>query len=175
MESVRARTTSAAASPARAALAADLVEAARSLVRAAARAAGPGERSGLTGAQLDLLVYVSRNPDRTVAEVAADLRLARNTVSTLVGQLTRDGLLERIADPDDGRVARLRTQPAAGQRMAAWRVRRVEAVAQALSALDPDALDALGRAVAPLRRVGQHLEAGPDTDEPVSSSRGGAR
>ena len=67
---------------------------ARRLTRAAARAAGPGERRELTGAQMEVLLLVRREPDLPVAEVAARLRLARNTVSTLVGQLVAAGLVQ---------------------------------------------------------------------------------
>jgi DNA-binding MarR family transcriptional regulator len=144
--------------PGVAVLAADLTEAARLLVRSASRAAGPGERQGLTGAQFDLLRHVGRHPGESVAEAASRLGLARNTVSTLVGQLCQAGLLERVPDARDGRVARLRLQPAAEQRMAAWRTRRTSAVAAALDLLTEDERDLLTRALPTLQRVGHELD-----------------
>jgi DNA-binding MarR family transcriptional regulator len=144
--------------------AAALVDAARRLTRAAARAAGPGERRELTGAQMELLVLVRRRPDLPVAEAAAALRLARNTVSTLVGQLDAAGLVERRTDPADGRVVRLRLTPAAEERMARWRARRVAAVRVALERLgDADraalkgAVPVLARAAALLEDLGEEL------------------
>ena len=44
----------------------------------------PGELSELTGAQIDLVRLVRRRPGVSVAEAAAELRVAPNTVSTLV-------------------------------------------------------------------------------------------
>jgi DNA-binding MarR family transcriptional regulator len=138
--------------------AAALIEAARRLTRAAARAAGPGERRELTGAQMELLLLVRREPDLPVAEVAARLRLARNTVSTLVGQLVAAGLLERGADAADGRLVRLRLAAAADQRMQQWRARRVAAVEAALRDLDPGDLAALHAALPALERAAAVLE-----------------
>ena len=139
--------------------AAALIDAARRLTRAAARAAGPGERRGLTGAQMDLLVLVRREPDLPVAEAATRLRLARNTVSTLVGQLVAAGLIERGSDAQDGRVVRLRLTATAGERMERWRARRVEAVDATLAALDADDVAALAAALPALERAAAVLEA----------------
>jgi len=143
-------------------LAADLLEAARLLTRAAARAAGPGERTGLTGAQMDLLLHVRGTPDSTVAEAAARLGLARNTVSTLVGQLCQAGLVERVPDAGDGRVVRLRLQPEAERRMAAWRARRVAAVAAALRPLTAQESSVLATALPLLWAAGARLEEAKD-------------
>lgn len=158
------------------ALAGDLLEAARTVVRATARATGPGERRDLTGAQMDLLLQVRSTPGATVADIAQQLRLARNTVSTLVGQLTRAGLLERVPDPDDGRIARLRLHPAAERRMSTWRARRLGVMAAALAELGPDELAALGAALDPLQRLGRVL-AGQVADQlpPEPSGKGEVR
>jgi DNA-binding MarR family transcriptional regulator len=139
--------------------AAVLVETARRLTRAASRAAGPGERRELTGAQMELLLLIRREPDLPVAEAAARLRLARNTVSTLVGQLVTAGVLERGADAQDGRVVRLRITDAADQRMARWRARRVGAVQTALATLEESDRQALRAAIPALERAAAVLEA----------------
>ena len=147
-------------------LAGDLVEAARGLIRASSRAAGPGERQGLTGAQFDLLRHVGRHPAQPVADVAAALQLARNTVSALVGQLCEAGLLERVPDPRDGRVVRLRLQPGADKRMADWRRRRTRAVVTALEQLGADEREVLAAAVPVLRAVGLRLDPNPGPSQP---------
>ncbi|HEY1635005.1 MAG TPA: winged helix-turn-helix transcriptional regulator, partial [Acidimicrobiales bacterium] len=60
-----------------------------SIRRAGRRQAGrPVELSSLTGAQLELLRLVRRRPGVSIADAAQELRLAPNTVSTLVRQLT---------------------------------------------------------------------------------------
>jgi DNA-binding MarR family transcriptional regulator len=139
--------------------AAALVEAARRFTRAASRAAGPGERRELTGAQMELLVLVRREPGLPVAEAAARLHLARNTVSTLVGQLVGAGLLARGTDGQDGRVVRLWLTEVAGQRMQQWRARRVAAVEVALGELDAAHRTALAAALPALERAADLLEA----------------
>src|SRR5689334_7746326 len=90
------------------ALAADLGAAwggVRRRLRRGARAAVGGEP--LTGAQVELLRLVESQPGIGVGEAAGTLHLAPNTVSTLVGHLVAQGLLERRPDPGDRRAARL--------------------------------------------------------------------
>jgi DNA-binding MarR family transcriptional regulator len=84
---------------------------------------------------LELLRLVSERPGLRVQEAAAALRLAPNTVSTLVNKLVSAGLLERRRDRSDGRAARLHLTRAAVQRIAAWRDRRQALVAQAMGSL----------------------------------------
>jgi DNA-binding MarR family transcriptional regulator len=139
--------------------AAELLETARALSRAAARVAGPGERSTLTGAQFDVLLEIRRYPGLTVSQLAERLHLARNTVSTLVGQLHRAGLLVRAGDASDARVTRLDLAPAAAERMAAWRARRADAVQVALAGLTARQLAAIERALDPLRVLATAVEA----------------
>ena len=101
------------------------------------------DTAGLTEAQAELLRLVGRRPGISVREAATELGLVPNTASTLVSRLTSDGLLIRAVDEDDRRVGRLRlTDPA--QRLAdASRAERRAALAEVLSALDGDQVDAL--------------------------------
>jgi DNA-binding MarR family transcriptional regulator len=139
-------------------LAVSLVEAARSLTRTAARAAGPGVARTLAMAQLDLLLEIRRHPGLTVTDLAERLQLARNTVSTLVGQLTRARLVVRSDDARDARVTRLSLTDAAAERMAGWRSRRAAAVHDGLAALSPRDLTAIRRAVPSLRALVRAVE-----------------
>jgi len=109
--------------------------------------------SALTGAQLELVRVVRRRPGVSVAEAAEDLRLAPNTVSTLVGQLTERGLMSRVADPADRRVARLDLDPDTRRKVTAWRDRRSEAVAAAMGRLDPADRRVLADAAPALERL----------------------
>lgn len=111
----------------------------------------------LTGSQVELLRLVRRHPDISIAEAAVELGSAANTVSTLVRQLVEVGLLRRVADPADRRVARLSLTAAARRRVNAWRDRRAAVVAVALGDLSAAdrwalaaALPALGRLFAAL-------------------------
>ncbi len=70
-----------------------------------------------------------------MAEAAGRLGVAANTVSTLVRQLVDDGVIERVADEADRRVARLVLADEARARVEVWRDRRSVIVGQALSSL----------------------------------------
>ncbi len=116
--------------------AAALLDAISSIRRTTRRRADrPVELSHLTGSQLELVRLVRRRPGVSVALAAEELRLALNTVSTLVHQLTEAGFVNRLPDPHDRRVVRLELEPAMREKVSAWRDRRVEAVAAALGAL----------------------------------------
>ncbi len=65
----------------------------RRIARRAVRQAFAGEP--LPPAQSELLRLAAARPGLSVADAAHELRLAPNTVSTLVGRLTAAGLLER--------------------------------------------------------------------------------
>lgn len=115
----------------------------------------PAPLCTLTAAQGELVRLVRRRPGVSVAEAAEELRLAPNTVSTLVGQLTEQGVLLRVADPADRRVARLDLDPDARRKVTAWRDRRSEAVAAAVGRLGADDRRVLADAAAALERLAE--------------------
>jgi DNA-binding MarR family transcriptional regulator len=112
----------------------------------------------LTTAQIELLRLVSRNPGLTVATAAAELHLAPNTVSTLVGQLSRLGLLDRAYDDSDRRVVHLDVTESSRTRLSGWRRRRLNAVSKAMNALDPEDRDRLAHAMNALEQLGENLK-----------------
>jgi DNA-binding MarR family transcriptional regulator len=112
----------------------------------------------LTTAQIELLRLVDRHPKLTVASAAAELHLAPNTVSTLVGQLSRLGLLDRAYDTTDRRVIHLDVTEASKRRLSGWRRRRLNAVTKALSSLDPADRDRIAQALSALENLGEALE-----------------
>ncbi len=127
--------------------------------RAGRRYSGrPVELSLLTGAQLELVRLVRRRPGLSVADAAQELRLAANTVSTLVRQLTDTGLLVRRVDLADRRIARLELSRTISSKVDAWRDRRVVALAEAIGELAPDEQEQLAEALALMERVADHLE-----------------
>jgi DNA-binding MarR family transcriptional regulator len=111
-----------------------------------------------TTAQLELIRLVRRNPDLSVADAAAELGVAPNTVSTLVRQLADAGTLERVRDRSDGRVVRLRLTPETRRRVEAWLDRRTAVTALALAELGPDDRAALRQALPVLAAVAGALE-----------------
>ncbi|MFI5735397.1 MarR family winged helix-turn-helix transcriptional regulator [Kribbella sp. NPDC051587] len=101
----------------------------------------------LSDAQAELIRTVRRTPGISVAEAATELGLAANTISTLVRQLTDQGLLQRAKDQADRRIARLTLTDSARREVEAWRDRRATLVSQALDDLDPEERDALRAAL----------------------------
>ena len=117
------------------------------------RTAGRPLPSPLSGAQVELVRLLRREPGLTVGEAAEALGLAGNTVSTLVRQLTDAAVLRREPDPADRRVARLHLTAAARRRIEGWRDHRAELAAQALAGLPDDDARALAAAVPALHRL----------------------
>ncbi len=113
----------------------------------------PPKLASLTGAQLELVRLVRRNPGISVTDAAAELRLAPNTVSTLVRHLTDERVLMRTVDATDRRVARLDLPPGLRREVEAWRDRRVDAIDAALAALTPDERAKLEAALPALSRL----------------------
>lgn len=132
----------------------ELIEQLGALRRGLRRAtASPWPAGELTGAQIELLRLVRREPGLSVRAAADRLRLSPNTISTLVGQLGEAGLVRRERDPDDRRVARLALTDGALRWLTTWRDERSTALHGALERLRPDDRDALDAAVGPLRRL----------------------
>jgi DNA-binding CsgD family transcriptional regulator len=67
--------------------------------------ARPEELSQLTGSQLELVRLLRHRPGLSVSQVADELNLAPNTVSTLVRQLVDAGLVVRGCQQAERRVA----------------------------------------------------------------------
>jgi DNA-binding MarR family transcriptional regulator len=128
--------------------------------RAARRAVREAlEVEPLPPTQSELLRLAASRPRITVAEAAGELRLAPNTVSTLVGKLTAAGLLRRSRGSHDGRTALLTVTPAARQRMAQWRDLRAELAGHALAGLSAADRTALAAALPALARLAEGIQA----------------
>ena len=132
------------------------VGAIRRIARREARQAFAGEP--LPPAQSELLRLAAARPGLSVADAAHELRLAPNTVSTLVGRLTAAGLLERTRAVSDGRSVRLGVTEAARQRIAGWRDLRAELAARALDRLSAGDREAIADALPALLRFAASLE-----------------
>jgi DNA-binding MarR family transcriptional regulator len=145
-------------------LAEELLAAIGLLRRHVHRVAGrPWPLSSLTSSQSELLRLVHRAPGISVAEAAAELGLVPNTVSTLVGQLTEQGLLRRAPDQRDRRVARLTLTDLARRQINAWRDRRAALITRVLDGLDPADLDALRAALPALTGIAERLRSDDET------------
>jgi DNA-binding MarR family transcriptional regulator len=138
----------------------ELLGALSAIRRALRRYSGrPVELSSLTGAQLELVRLLRRRPGISIADAALELRVAPNTVSTLVGQLAGAGVVARGVDGDDRRVARLTLAPPIARKVDAWRDRRFDALGSALAELTDDEQRRLAEALPALARLASTLEA----------------
>jgi len=127
----------------------------RTIRRALRQTAAP---EPLPPTHCELLRLAESRPGITVAEAAQELRLAPNTVSTLVGKLTSGGLLSRSRGTTDGRTALLTVTASARQRLAERRDLRAELAGHALGRLSQADRQALAAAVPALIRLAEEME-----------------
>lgn len=140
-------------------LAERLFEALGAVRRQVRRTTGrPWPPGTLSGSQIELVRLVRHEPGIPVSTAAERLRLAGNTVSTLVRQLVDAGVLIRAVDPGDRRVARLTVSAAARRRIDGWRDRRSEQAAEALERLSADDRATLAAALPALDRLAAALK-----------------
>jgi DNA-binding MarR family transcriptional regulator len=132
----------------------------RRLVRAQLHDTLPGPR--LRGAHVELMRVVQRQPGIGVAAAAKALYLAANSVSTLVNQLTDEGLLLREVDPADRRAVQLFLTEPAVARLEKWRRFRSELVGTGITRLAEDDRQAIADALPALRTLIRWLDAEQD-------------
>jgi len=111
----------------------------------------------LRGAEVELLRLVRGQPGLRVSEAAKELGLAGNSVSTLVKGLVELGMLERSADPADGRATLLRITPEAEHRLQEWQDRRSALVRSHIERLSDADRAALTAALPALRALSASL------------------
>lgn len=69
-------------------------------------------RVGLHAGQEALLLHLADHSGCTLSELAESLCVEAPTVTKTIQRLERAGMVERVADPDDGRVSRISLTPA---------------------------------------------------------------
>jgi DNA-binding MarR family transcriptional regulator len=126
----------------------------------------------LAGAQGELLRLVVERPGISVSAAAKELRLAGNSVSTQVQQLSRLGYLSRETYPTDRRGAVLRATAAGEERLSRWADERAELFAHQLLRLSGEHLAALTAALPALRALADSMAA--DTGADIRAADGGA-
>ena len=68
----------------------------------------PGTWEGISTAQVGLLFLLASRNQATIGEIAQALQVAPAATTNLSKRMEASGLIERIADRDDGRITRLR-------------------------------------------------------------------
>ncbi len=87
--------------------------------------------------QYDTLELLVQRPAWRMGDLAEALRVDPSSATRAVQRLVRDGLAERSASADDGRVVMVGATPAGCERQAAIARRRRELMAAILAAFDP--------------------------------------
>jgi DNA-binding MarR family transcriptional regulator len=99
------------------------------------------------------LATVEHHGPLTPSELAERERVQRPTATRIVGRLAEAGLVERTADPADGRVSLVSTTPKGQALLRRLRGRKNAYLARRLRDLEPDEIAALDRAAEILERL----------------------
>ncbi|MGC5165822.1 MarR family winged helix-turn-helix transcriptional regulator [Luteimicrobium sp. DT211] len=110
-----------------------------------------------TDAEIALLTLVVDHPGLTVREAATTLLMKPNNVSALVSQLVGRGLVERVVDGSDRRVAHLHPTSLARDESEQVRAVRAARVSAAVSRLSEGEKGALFAAIHALTSLTEHL------------------
>jgi DNA-binding MarR family transcriptional regulator len=101
-----------------------------------------------------------------MGELAAAEQVSAPTMSRLIRDLVRQGLVRRVTHPDDGRVQLVEATPKGRELLERGRSRRVRLLESDLRSLDPEERDLLERATEVLERVAlPHAHPGRDGRE----------
>jgi DNA-binding MarR family transcriptional regulator len=136
----------------------ELLAAIGAVRRVARRAVRTAYADPLPPARSELLRLAARRPGIGVAEAAAELRLAPNSVSTMVSKLAEDGLLSRDRGASDARSVRLTVTEAGAARVEEWQDIRTDLAGRAIELLPAADRQALAAAIPALTRLAEQME-----------------
>lgn len=114
--------------------------------------------AGLTQTQLSVLFTVYRAGSFGLSDLAGHEGLNPTMLSRVVAHLGEQGLLRRIADPDDRRAARVEATPAGRRLCERLRRERNDALVRTLAALEPAEREALSAALPALESLAELLK-----------------
>jgi DNA-binding MarR family transcriptional regulator len=108
---------------------------------------------GVTGGQVSLLVQIKEHPGIGIRELAALERISVPGMSKFVARLEEAGLVERAPAAGDQRRVELRLTAAAQRVLRSVKSKRTAWLADRLSQLAGDELEAIDAAIEPLARL----------------------
>jgi DNA-binding MarR family transcriptional regulator len=111
------------------------------------------EASGLTPTSTAALATIERHGPLTPSELAEIERVKRPTVTRTLGCLEREGLVQRTADPADGRSSLVSVNAAGRERLRRLRGRKNAYLARRMRDLPPEEVETLERAAEILDRI----------------------
>lgn len=128
----------------------------RRAMRRAARTADPA--STLSVAQLELLSCLAENPAARPSQLARQLRLAPNSVTTLANGLETRGLVTRTSGDGDRRTVTLRLTTAGEHAVRQWQATNTAILQAAMTRLHPGWQHLLAAAVPALRELSTAID-----------------
>jgi DNA-binding MarR family transcriptional regulator len=111
------------------------------------------ETTGLTPTSIAALATIERHGPLTPSEVAEIERVKRPSMTRTLGCLEREGLIERMPDPDDGRSFLVSVNGAGRERLRRLRRRKNAYLARRIRELPAADVATLERAAAILERM----------------------
>jgi DNA-binding MarR family transcriptional regulator len=133
----------------------------RRALRRGARIADPGNT--LAVAQLELLTALAEHPNARPGQLARQLNMRPNTVTTIVNALTSQGMVARATAVDDHRAVELTATEAGREAVLSWQATNSAVLNLALSTLPPRQQRALAAAVPALDALARAIDRLADT------------
>jgi len=110
---------------------------------------------GISPAQASMLGMADRLETPTLGELAKAEQIQPPTMTRLVAQMELAGLIERIADPSDRRICRVKVTAKGRRELQRIRTRKTAFLVERIASLDEADQASLGRLVELLEILGQ--------------------
>lgn len=123
---------------------------------------------GLSLTAAATLAALERSGPWRLTSLAASQAVTQPAMTQLIARMEESGLVERAADPDDGRVVQIRITPGGRALLASRRAARAERLAGLLAQLSLDEQAALAAALPAIEAL---ASAGPGPQEPAGHAR----
>jgi len=136
----------------------------RRALRRGARVADPGNK--LAVAHLEVLAALTENPGARPGQLARQLHMRPNTVTTIVNALSAQGMLNRVSSAGDRRAIELTVTEAGNQAVLASQATNAAVLHLALSTLSASERRALSAAVPALDALARAIDRLADAPAP---------
>jgi DNA-binding MarR family transcriptional regulator len=136
----------------------------RRALRRGARVADPENK--LAVAQLEVLAALTENPGSRPGQLARQLHMRPNTVTTIVNALSAQGMLSRVSAAGDRRAIELTPTDAGWEAVLAWQATNAAVLHLALSTLSAQQRRALAAAVPALDALARAIDRLADAPAP---------